>query len=129
MMRERGASAASSAGRPKLRADRMDSTMTMGRPTMRAESRKSSGRMGVHHSGLSLEGAISMSAPSEDWCMQESTTPATTKTGSARRTTRCSARAGLTNGLRKRASQPRASPRAISPSSSAGAISTVNTKR
>ena len=73
----------------------MDSRITIGKPTMIADSRNSTGRIGVFHSGLSFVGAISISVPSEDWCMKDSTTPATMNSGRTIPTPACSARIGF----------------------------------
>ena len=56
----------------------MDSRMTMEYPMNRQLIRKRSGRKPVNQSGCSLVGAISMSEPSDDWCMVGKTSPSTT---------------------------------------------------
>ena len=51
------------------------SKITIDRPAAMEETKKSTGRNDEYHSGCSLLGAMRNSAPSEDWCMVESTTP------------------------------------------------------
>ena len=128
-MRETGVNSSISARLPTDLAAEMDSKMTIGRPTMMADMRKSSGSSGVHHNGLTFVGAISMSEPSEDWCMQESRTPRMMKIGSTRQTTTCATRSGRCKRRMNRPMRLSSATRSRAPSSSAGAISMVRTVR
>ena len=83
----------------------------------------------MSQSGLIFVGAISMSVPSDDWCMHESTTPATMKSGSAIRTAAYSAVSGRSTLLSSAAPHSPWSMRALSPSRIDGLISTVSTMR
>jgi len=87
------------------------------------------GKTLVSHSGLNLVGEMSMSVPSDDWCMKDSTTPVTIKNGSAIRTQRYRVRMGFST--RRSTAAPHSFPsmRALSPSRIDGLISTHRTIR
>ena len=101
----------------------------MGNPTIIAERRNRRGRIGVSHSGLSLVGAMSISAPREDWCMKDRTTPATMNSGRTIRTPADTARMGFSTRRSSAAPHSPWSILAFSPSSTDGLISTLRTMR
>ena len=72
--------------------------------------------MGVCQSGLILVDAMSISEPSEDWCMNESTTPATMNTGRATRTPADNDRIGFSTRRSSAAPHSSSSSLAFSPS-------------
>ena len=49
--------------------------MTIERPATIEEMKKNTGMNGEYHRGCILLGAMRNSAPSEDWCIVDSTTP------------------------------------------------------
>ncbi len=96
---------------------------------MNAEKRNSSGSTLVSQSGLILVGAMSISVPSDDWCMQDSTTPATMNSGRTTRTASYRPISGRSTRRSSAAPHSLWSMRPFSPSRTDGLISTASTMR
>ena len=64
--------------RPKDAITRICSNITTGYATAIADVKNNSGSIGVFHNGCTLEGAISIRAPSSDWCRHDETIPTIT---------------------------------------------------
>ena len=71
-------------GRRQARLDSIEATITKAQPRSQQDSRKNSGSSGVCQYGWSLGPASSISDPSDDWCIDGSTTAIATIHGSAR---------------------------------------------